>query len=239
MKHFFRSVIAFLLIAVLLVTSASALTVDEALDLLDRSFVYEMGSDYRVESPRKTGYSVSLEVVEGTIWEDTTITVVYRKRVTLTILYEYEDGTKAYETYVKEMAEGDSYSVTSPVIENCRVSEAVVKGRIKEDTTIKVVYKKPHTLTIRYEYLDGTTAAETYQVTLYEGDEYSRDNPVIKGFVTARVRVAGIMEARDVEVTVLYIPEEIAALGATISIDEYEIPLGLDNLHAQMGVCTE
>ena len=115
----------------------------------------------------------------------------------------------------------------------------MVKGKIEEDTTIKVIYRKPHTLTIRYEYLDGTLAAETYTVTLYAGDEYSRDNPVIKGFTTARVRVAGIMEARDVEVTVLYIPDKIAALGATISIDEYEIPLGLDNLHAQMGVCTE
>ena len=204
-----------------------------------RSFVYEAGSEYRVESPRKKGYAASLEVAEGSIWEDTTITVVYKKLVTLTILYEYEDGTRAYETYTKEMVEGDHYSVTSPVIPDCKVSEAVVRGRIEEDTTLKVIYRKPHTLTIRYEYLDGTLAAETYTVTLYAGDEYSRDNPVIKGFTTAWVRVAGVMETRDVEVTVLYIPDEIAALGATISIDEYEIPLGLDNLHAQMGVCTE
>lgn len=47
MKHFFRSVIAFLLIAVLLVTSASALTVDEALELLDRTFVYEIPEEAR------------------------------------------------------------------------------------------------------------------------------------------------------------------------------------------------
>jgi hypothetical protein len=31
----------------------------------------------------------------------------------------------------------------------------------------------------------------------------------------------------------------MAEKGETTSIDEYEVPLGMENLHAQMGVCIE
>ena len=71
------------------------------------------------------------------------------------------------------------------------------------------------------------------------GEEYSRENPVIQGFITARKVVQGVMGEQDTVIVVLYIPIEIADQGVTISIDEYEIPLGIDNLHAQMGVCVE
>ena len=47
MKRFFRRLTAFLLILLLTVTSASALTVDEALELLDRYFVYEIPEEAR------------------------------------------------------------------------------------------------------------------------------------------------------------------------------------------------
>ena len=47
MKHLIRRIAAFLLIAALLGTSASALTVDEALDLLDRYYVYDIPEEAR------------------------------------------------------------------------------------------------------------------------------------------------------------------------------------------------
>lgn len=97
----------------------------------------------------------------------------------------------------------------------------------------------PFNLQIRYEYLDGSQAAPTWYAQLMPGEEYSRENPVIQGFITARKVVQGVMGEQDTVIVVLYIPIEIADQGVTISIDEYEIPLGIDNLHAQMGVCVE
>ena len=71
------------------------------------------------------------------------------------------------------------------------------------------------------------------------GEEYERVNPIIGGYVTARTEVRGIMGDGDVVIVVLYIPEVIADRGETISIDEYEIPLGLNDLYAQMGIGIE
>lgn len=97
----------------------------------------------------------------------------------------------------------------------------------------------PFSLEIRYEFLNGRTAAPTYRETLMAGEQYSRTNPEIPGYVTARVRVQGVMGSQHTVIVVLYIPEEMAEQGETTSIDEYEVPLGMDNLHAQMGVCIE
>ena len=114
-----------------------------------------------------------------------------------------------------------------------------MEGTIEKDTEITVTYRRQYRLRIRYVFLTGETAAETYVTTLHAGDEYDRENPVIEGYTTARERIKGTMEAMDTEITVIYIPLEIAELGDTASIDDYEVPLGLDNLHAQMGVCVE
>ena len=97
----------------------------------------------------------------------------------------------------------------------------------------------PYNLEVRYEFIDGRIAAPSWFAKKMAGEEYGRDNPTIPGYVTARVRVEGIMEYQDAVIVVLYIPEQIADKGETISIDEYEVPLGLENLHAQMGVCIE
>jgi hypothetical protein len=94
----------------------------------------------------------------------------------------------------------------------------------------------PHTLTIRYEFLDGTQAAPTYQAQLMPGDPYSRENPEIPGYTTARIRIEGVMGDQDITIVVLYIRIDDADEGETTSIDDYEVPLGLDNLYAQMGV---
>ena len=97
----------------------------------------------------------------------------------------------------------------------------------------------PFNLEIRYEYLDGREAFPTWQEKKMPGEEYSRDNPTMSGYITARKIVHGTMGTQDVVVVVLYIPEEIAELGETISIEDYEVSLGLDALHAQMGICIE
>ena len=160
-------------------------------------------------------------------------------KVKLKIRYVYEDGTEAFETkeYIYNVGEG--YSHRSPRLEGYTADLLIVEGTIEKDTEITVTYRRQYRLRIRYVFLTGETAAETYVTTLHAGDEYDRENPVIEGYTTARERIKGTMEAMDTEITVIYIPLEIAELGDTASIDDYEVPLGLDNLHAQMGVCVE
>ncbi len=97
----------------------------------------------------------------------------------------------------------------------------------------------PYNLEIRYEFIDGRTAAATWYAKKLAGEKYERENPSVPGYVTARVRVEGTMEYQDCVIVVLYIPEQMAKKGETIAIDEYEVPLGMENLHAQMGVCIE
>ena len=97
----------------------------------------------------------------------------------------------------------------------------------------------PFNLEIRYEYLDGRTAAPTYYGMYMAGDTYNITNPVIDGYMTARITVHGTMQFGDAVIVVLYIPADMASQGETISIDEYESPLGLNDLYAQMGICVE
>ena len=58
-----------------------------------------------------------------------------------------------------------------------------VKGTLTKDTEYDVHYTRTeYTLTILYQYADGTTAAETYTATLNTGDAYSVVSPVIEGY---------------------------------------------------------
>ena len=68
------------------------------------------------------------------------------------------------------------------------------------------------------------------------GSGYRVTSPSVAGYTMSASLVSGTMGYSNVTVTVLYLPD---ASGETVSIEDYESPLGLDNLHAQMGVCTE
>ena len=94
----------------------------------------------------------------------------------------------------------------------------------------------PYRLDIRYEYLDGTQAAPAVTETLMPGERYDVQNPEVPGYRTVRSGVSGTMGYRDVQVVVLYLPMEE---GNTVSLEEYDTPLGLENLYAQMGICIE
>ena len=64
-----------------------------------------------------------------------------------------------------------------------------------------------YTLTVRYEYEDGTQAAPTYTERLARGDAYSVDSPVIEGYTPDQAVVSGEMPGRSLTVTVVYTPE--------------------------------
>ena len=91
------------------------------------------GAEYSVESPEVEGYTPDKAVVSGTMGtEDIEVTVTYTKdpppTYTLTIRYQYADGDVAHDEYSAELAEGEEYSVESPVIEGYTPDRATVSG---------------------------------------------------------------------------------------------------------------
>ena len=103
-------------------------------------------------------------------------------------------------------------------------------------------YQTIYRLKIRYIYLNGSTAAPTYEEHLNAGTAYSVDSPRIPGYVASRRNVSGVMPARDVEYTVIYIPgssgrpdEEIFLL----TIEDYETALGFGACFMHVGICIE
>ena len=94
---------------------------------------------------------------------------------------------------------------------------------------------KPVKLTVRYIYWDGRTAAPTYKHIYWPGDDYDVVSPVIPGYTATMLRVSGTMPDRDLEYTVIYIPEN----ARLIPIEDYNIPLGLGEIWMHVGVCFE
>lgn len=89
------------------------------------------------------------------------IKVFYKKNVfTLTIHYVYaEGGGQAAEDYTASVTFGDSYSVTSPVIDGYTADKPVVSGTmLAENVEVTVTYSKRTDLsyTVNY-YWNGTT----------------------------------------------------------------------------------
>jgi uncharacterized repeat protein (TIGR01451 family) len=93
----------------------------------------------------------------------------------------------------------------------------VTPGKTEDPT---VAY---YTLTIEYVYQDGRVAAQTYtKEKLSAGDAYDVTSPVITGFHVSQKIVQGTMPARNVTITVIYVPN-----ADVITIDDFMTPLGL------------
>ena len=93
------------------------------------------------------------------------------------------------------------------------------EGAAPTGTVLKLYYNlERYTLTIRYVYENGSTAAETVTQELPVGDSYSVDSPVIEGYAVDMETVSGVMPGADVIVVVTYRAEEI--------FDDPSVPLG-------------
>lgn len=108
--------------------------------------------------------------------------------------------------------------------------------------TLKTVYR----LTIYYVYVDGSTAAPTYSAVLDAGTEYSVPSPEITGYTPSIYVVSGVMPARDVQYTVVYVTKEkeepvfpYSEMSELLSFGDYETPKGLGFTISNVGVCFE
>ena len=104
--------------------------------------VYPYGDFYYVVSPTLPGYTPTLAVVEGNLYENTVVDVYYyANELTLTIQYRYLDGSEAAPTVEMRLYPGDPYDVTSPVIPGYVATNPRVQGTMGvRNETITVFY---------------------------------------------------------------------------------------------------
>ncbi|MCI8351815.1 MAG: MucBP domain-containing protein [Oscillospiraceae bacterium] len=105
---------------------------------------YPMGFEYGVPSPEINGYTPSQKMVSGIMpAQAVTETVTYvGKPYTLTVIYQYENGLQATDTYQGRFITGSRYSIPSPRIEGYAPSEEAVTGTMPgKDVTRTVVYR--------------------------------------------------------------------------------------------------
>ena len=184
----------------------------EAAETYTGTVAYKAG--YSVASPVIEDFHASQATVSGTMpAANVEVTVTYTKDPPklhkLTVNYVYAEGGEAAETYSGEFAEGEEYSVASPVIEGCTPDAETVSGTMgTEDVEVTVTYKKDppptYTLTIRYQYANGDVARDEYSAELAEGEEYSVESPTIDGYTPNQAVVSGTMPGSPLELAVTY-----------------------------------
>ena len=129
---------------------------------------------------------------------------------TLTIQYQYEDGSQAAEPVVKTYEAGAAYQVVSPVIGGFYTDQAIVSGTMPDkDLTITVTYlpvpgELLYTLSVVYQFSDGTAASDIVIKHLEAGAPYSIVSPVITGYTADKPTVSGTMPENDLRIVVTY-----------------------------------
>ena len=129
---------------------------------------------------------------------------------TLTIQYQYEDGSQAAEPVVKTYEAGAAYQVASPVIGGFYTDQAIVSGTMPDkDLTITVTYlpvpgELLYTLSVVYQFSDGTAASDIVIKHLEAGTPYSIVSPVITGYTADKPTVSGTMPENNLRIVVTY-----------------------------------
>ena len=129
---------------------------------------------------------------------------------TLTIQYQYEDGSQAAEPVVKTYEAGAAYQVVSPVIGGFYTDQAIVSGTMPDnDLTVTVTYlpvpgELLYTLSVVYQFSDGTAASDIVIKHLEAGAPYSIVSPVITGYTADKPTVSGTMPENNLRIVVTY-----------------------------------
>ncbi len=129
---------------------------------------------------------------------------------TLTIQYQYEDGSQAAEPAIKTYEAGAAYQVVSPVIGGFYTDQAIVSGTMPDnDLTVTVTYlpvpgELLYTLSVVYQFSDGAQASNIVIKHLEAGTPYSIVSPVITGYTADKPTVSGTMPENDLRIVVTY-----------------------------------
>ncbi|MCI8624656.1 MAG: MucBP domain-containing protein [Provencibacterium sp.] len=131
---------------------------------------------------------------------------------TLTINYQYADGSEAASPVTQLLETGETYSIPSPEIEGYQPDKAAVSGIMPDGGHAETVVYTPvkpseYTLTINYQYENGVQAAPPYVESLAPGSAYSVDSPVLENCIADLLTVSGTMPEENLTLTVTYTSE--------------------------------
>ena len=142
--------------------------------------------------------------------------------------------TKVVET----VPENKEEEVIPPKVEIVKDTEETIQLQEEMQTIFN--------LTIRYVFLDGSSAAGTYSQALPTGTPFNVPSPSIEGYTATTGVVSGVMPARDVQYLVVYLSGEvedpvfpIEEMEQLFNMEDYETPLGLGSSIVNVGISFE
>ena len=197
-------------------------------------FVKEEGATYDVTGSQTevggeaNNNTFTYELKEGTLAENYEITTVYgtltvTEQIKYTLTIRYWKDREVISTVKKTDVSGTAYDVVTPPIKGYTADKERIQGILTADVEYDVFYTPiQYQLTIRYLYQNGDVAARSYKATLKYGEKYSVKSPVIDGYTTTDTLVEGKMPAKDLTITVIYVPAQ-----TLMTIEDFETPLGV------------
>ena len=148
-----------------------------------------------------------------------------------------ENGWSATLTNLPRFVNGQEvrYHWAEPEVEGYESAYVTTGTQTTLTNTLVEPEEEPaeHTLKIIYITLDGKPVAPPHEETLKTGDPFDEESPEIEGYKTTTLRVTGTMPDRDLEITVIYIPEDLEIIG------ELNTPLGLGRVNINVGDCLD
>ncbi len=147
----------------------------------------------------------------------------------LTINYIHTNGQEAAPAYSAELAEGESYSIPSPAVEGYAPDRLTVAGTMGAEDVIETVIYSPDapevdppepgtagTVTVRYLYEDGSTAAPTKTQTLGPGQMFQILSPEVPGYTPSRKIIFGYTGSKELVYDVTYTQQAKASAGGIL-----------------------
>lgn len=138
----------------------------------------------------------------------------------LTINYIHTNGQEAAPAYSAELEEGESYSIPSPAVEGYAPDRLTVAGTMGAADVLETVIYNPDakppeeidppdpgtagTVTVRYLFEDGSTAAPTNSQTLGPGQMFQILSPDVPGYTPSRKIIFGYTGAAELVFDVTY-----------------------------------
>ncbi len=142
----------------------------------------------------------------------------------LTVNYVVPNGYTAPESFVEYYAQGDTYTVESPVIEGLTPDLATVNGEMgSEDVTVTVTYSVTPIFTLTIEYV-GPEGDEDFQapasavMQVAAGAAYSVGSPWVYGYQADQEVVSGTMPNENTTIRVYYTKVDMGDKTYTITL---------------------
>lgn len=123
-------------------------------------------------------------------------------RYEISIDYAYSDGTQAALPVSGKYFVGDTFNISSPVIDGYTPDIPTVSGTVLDDfspvTDYHVVYREtPCKLTVNYSHEDGAQAAPPFIGHFEKGERYNISSPYLAGYLPNYPVISGTVSTSN------------------------------------------